>query len=351
MELNRRKSIELKNLSIESTDLTSMISPDEVKQENIPEIENEVKTVDWVDEYENAFKRGDVKRLFEAAGNITKQKIEDIAFERLLAVANNKDMTSEGEIDFRTMTIELIGKFKDERAFNELKNIADNEEQLVGIRAYAVQQMRGASQDDKIFNYLVLQLKNPEPLIRSIAAFRLGIGEPGNAKAGPYLMPLLNDEDSRVRNRTIRALGAIKYKGAVNELIQKLIVDDKGKDLNEKVIKGVAAEALGQIGDERAIEPLIAILLDKSRERFVRTTTIKALTNFKDDRVVTALIKVTKEDSSIGYHAATGLAELGDIRTADVIAEAIRNEKDSYALGKLKEAYKRLRGVDYNEEK
>lgn len=205
-------------------------------QENSNKSKNVSEGIDWVKEYQDAFNRGDTNGVFEAAQNIVKQKTEDIALDKLLTIAKNKNMTSEGEVDFRTMTIEIIGKINNKRVFDELKNIAEDEEQLVGIRAYAIQQMRGASKDDKIFNYLTQKLKNPEPLIRSIAAFRLG--ELDNAKAGSYLMPLLNDEDAIVRNRAIRALGAMKYKEAADELIQKLMVKDEGNSLNEQVING-----------------------------------------------------------------------------------------------------------------
>lgn len=317
-------------------------------QSNSNESKNETGEVDWVKKYQDAYKGGNINGVFEAAQNIAKQKINNIAFERLLAIAKDKTMTSDGEINFRTMTIELIGKLKDERVFNELKNIAEDEEQVDIIRAYAIQRMTDASKDKKVFDYLISKLTSPVPMIRTSSVN--GLIALGNVEAGPYIMPLLKDKDEMTRIVATRALGAIKYKDAVDELIQELITKQE-KGTMKETITGIAAEALGQIGDAKAIEPLIGVLLDKNQEDFIRGMVAKALTNFKDERVTDALIKVVEEHSYNSIAAAEVLGEIGDTRATEAIRKVIEQETDSFAVSKYREAYKKITGKDYVEKK
>jgi len=70
------------------------------------------------------------------------------------------------------------------------------------------------------------------------------------------LIKALEDEEEYVRSSAAEALGEIGDKRAVEPLIKALEDDDKG-------VLYHAAYALGRIGDERAVEPLIKALGDK----------------------------------------------------------------------------------------
>jgi len=71
------------------------------------------------------------------------------------------------------------------------------------------------------------------------------------------------------------------------ELIQEL----KHKDSN---IRRTAAETLGIKGDEKAVDPLIAVLKDKNR--FVRQEAIAALRRIGDVSLVETLSHALKEE-------------------------------------------------------
>ena len=150
-------------------------------------IEKEEKT-DWVNKYQEALNKGNFQNALVAGTNIIKEQVSDITFDQLLKIARDKTKTKESDIEYRCMTIEFIKQSKNKRVFSELKNIAEDKDENITIRAYAVQQMDGKNEEE--FNYLISQLNNEHPEIRSIAAFRLGFSE--NVKAGPYLMTLLN---------------------------------------------------------------------------------------------------------------------------------------------------------------
>ncbi len=95
-----------------------------------------------------------------------------------------------------------------------------------------------------------------------------------------------------------------------------------------------AAEALGQIGDPRAVEPLIAKLQDKEHDS--RYVAAQALGMIKDRRAVEPLIAALREGVSGGHgkssddRQATGLHLLGIMA-----AEALGRIKDPRAVEPL----------------
>ena len=93
-----------------------------------------------------------------------------------------------------------------------------------------------------------------------------------------------------------------------------------------------AAEALGEIGDKRAVEPLIKALGDD--DPLVRDHAASALGEIGDKRAVEPLIKVLEDDvSDVRMWAAYALGEIGDKRAVGPLIKALGDEDDnsSYA--------------------
>ncbi len=85
----------------------------------------------------------------------------------------------------------------------------------------------------------------------------------------------------------------------VGTLIQWLKDEDKS-------VRVLAVEELGEIKDTRAVEPLIAAL--KDNDRSVRSSAAEALGEIKDARAVEPLIAALKDnDSSVRRYAAAAL--------------------------------------------
>jgi HEAT repeat protein len=89
-----------------------------------------------------------------------------------------------------------------------------------------------------------------------------------------------------------------------------------GLQIPRSDVDKIAAEALGQIGDPRAVEPLIE-LMQHSKNHYSIVAAINALSNFKDDRIIEPLT------SALGHHKAL-------VFTSAV--EAIREVGDRKAL-------------------
>lgn len=120
------------------------------------------------------------------------------------------------------------------------------------------------------------------------------------------------EKDHNVRQSAAWSLGEVGDERAVEPLIEAL--NDR------KRVREVAARALGEIGDARAVKPLIKVLQSGNWE--VSGTSAKALGKIGDERAVQALVETLEgRDESVRWYAARALEtitgqDLGDDRQA-----------------------------------
>ena len=143
----------------------------------------------------------------------------------------------------------------------------------------------------------------------------------------------LEDGDWNVRSGVIRKLGEIGDVKAIEPLIKALGAQNKnvrqravkalvkiGESAIDPLIKALgdededrrrrAVEALGKIGDPRAIDPLINVLGDE--DRWVRWWAAGMLGTIDDTRVIAPLIKVLEdEDGRVQKRAVEALVSIG----------------------------------------
>jgi HEAT repeat protein len=170
--------------------------------------------------------------------------------------------------------------------------------------------------DLRVYDLLFSLLEHPDSKIRSYTAYsfgsngeRFGINPPfkhnyirpnysrSAAKAwaqnGGYerliktLLNLLHDNDSEVRLRAIQALGNLEEPLAMEPIIAAL------KDKNDDV-RHIAAAVLGQIGDSCAVNPLIQALGDKHNE--VRYYAANSLGRIGNPKALPYLEKLYQND-------------------------------------------------------
>lgn len=102
--------------------------------------------------------------------------------------------------------------------------------------------------------------------------------------------------------------------------LQNLISDGAGHAL--------AAQKLGELGDSRAVEPLLQALHDRSSE--VRANAIEALGKLGDRRAVEPLIQCLQDsDFFARTRAAWALAELRDVRAFEPLLQRLETENDT----------------------
>ncbi len=117
------------------------------------------------------------------------------------------------------------------------------------------------------------------------------LGKLGDARATLPLIEALKDSDFDVRRSAARALGELGNK-AVEPLIQVLKDEDEWVRAGDGYdwVRAGATFALGQLGDVRAIGPLIEALKDS--QGYYRPEAVRALSNFSHPRVVELFIQM-----------------------------------------------------------
>jgi HEAT repeat protein len=152
---------------------------------------------------------------------------------------------------------------------------------------------------------LIAALKDNHKGVGMTAA--LILGEIGDARAVESLITALKDKNNNVGPNAAEALGKIGDKRAVEPLIAAL------KDEN---VRPAAAKALGRIGDVRSVEPLIASLGGNG------LAAVEALRQFGDSAVEPLIAGLRNENEHVRKLAAMMLGEFGDTRALEsLIAE------------------------------
>jgi HEAT repeat protein len=160
----------------------------------------------------------------------------------------------------------------------------------------SVGEVRDDEQDNGILIYCRLLIEN----IRGAMFMVFGFGTPDVQKMEEkedvkgLIKALGYEKESDVRESAAEALGAIGDSRAVEPLIKAL--NDADSDVRES-----AAVGLGKIGDSRAVEPLIRAFGDGSREvRRVGGVAAYALGKIGDSRAVEPLIRALGDGSRCG---------------------------------------------------
>lgn len=139
-------------------------------------------------------------------------------------------------------------------------------------------------------------------------------------ESSPSLLPLLNDKDILVRREAAYALGKTKSQTAVPLLIDLLRFDKVDE------VRGAAAVALGSIGNEAAVIPLLGVLTGQAAQikkqkakpeqnPFVLRSAARALGEIGTRASVPALIAALENEQSeddLKREAAIALGRIGD---------------------------------------
>ncbi|MDD2899557.1 MAG: HEAT repeat domain-containing protein [Desulfuromonadaceae bacterium] len=135
---------------------------------------------------------------------------------------------------------------------------------------------------------------------------------------------LIATENSEVQEKLIRLAGYFKEKSLVPTLV-KMLEDSGEEDLHEAI-----ASALGDIGDNRAIKPLIKTLKRAYWDVDVKMAALDALENFSDSESVRDAIatQLSLDPSDLSERAAEILYECEDGRAVEYVLNSGTVEDD-----------------------
>ncbi|MCX5884510.1 MAG: HEAT repeat domain-containing protein [Proteobacteria bacterium] len=192
-----------------------------------------------------------------------------------------------------------------------------------------------SQEKDRVYS-LIQNLKSNSATIYGRSQAAKALGEIRDIRGVEPLIVALKDETYVVREAAAWALGGIKDIRAVEPLIAAL----------NSVKRQPVAWALGEIKDIRAVEPLIAALKDEAREHGVYTHDIgDALVTIGRPAVEPLITALGDERSGVRVVAASALGEIKDIRAVKPLITAALNDNSSdvrlyatKALEKMKDA-------------
>jgi HEAT repeat protein len=132
------------------------------------------------------------------------------------------------------------------------------------------------------------------------------------------LLSALSNKSSNVRQRAAESLGRIGSDEAVDALIAAL--DDPSNN-----VRSSAAQVLGEIGNKNAVDKLIVALQDVNSN--VRASAAQALGQIASNKAVGALLKALRDKNrTVREMAVEALAKIGDDPASDASVDNLANE-------------------------
>ena len=154
----------------------------------------------------------------------------------------------------------------------------------------------------------------------------------------PALVALLADQD-QVRKAAMQVLGQLGDLRALKPLIKGL------RDKHSEV-RSEAARALGKLGDRQAVEPLLTILQAEYVDSSISEAAVQASGELGDLRAVEPMIAMLNHwwsSEQLRQHLARTLGKLGDARAIEPLSALLREKNDdlyeaaTWALAQLGE--------------
>ncbi|HPZ10466.1 MAG TPA: HEAT repeat domain-containing protein [Candidatus Eremiobacteraeota bacterium] len=206
-----------------------------------------------------------------------------------------------------------------------------------------------------VFNRLLLEDK--DPAVRASCA--LAIGKLAASDSINVLMEALNDPSLEVREEALSALEQFEEENAnigdtVKEFkkrrtllirlkdeddVEKILYEFNDNELAEKILIESLKDndredfniisALAYLGSEKAVEPLIRVLKNKTISSEVRVRAAAFLGNVEDPRVIDPLLKALKDDEvELCISAAEALGKLKERRAVEPLLMALPSSCD-----------------------
>lgn len=199
--------------------------------------------------------------------------------------------------DLEMAIVVALGQIGDKRAVEPLVSVLKSgfvfDEQAVG---YAL----GGLADRDVVQRVIDGVKREEIRQFALVGLAEGAAASGNDRVVEPLIDAVEEKGmvslTTARQEAVRALSVLRDPRALNVLV-RMLKDGQG------VLKELAAQALGKLGDRRAVEPLIGALGRKDCGADLKYHVAQALGRLGDARAISYLIPLLGHPV---FHSVTG---------------------------------------------
>lgn len=222
-----------------------------------------------------------------------------------------------------------LGDAKDERGIQPLISALPDDNHKVQYAAFSALIKIGAT--EAAYPLVEMLLNDPDSQVWNLLKLNIGtrlraglldMVARGDSALAVRLNDVLDSEtlDETQRAYLMRLLGKTADTAAFDRLIATLA------DGNE-IMRIAAAEALGWMGDTRAVPPLVVTLGDEMTHDTVRETAAEALGRIGDKAALLPLMEALHDGEEwVRRAAAVALGELGDAAALNVLGDALADE-------------------------
>lgn len=225
----------------------------------------------------------------------------------LLGYYNSEKFYAEGAPERAQASIEERGKHmfqayqNDKRKYLEIlvfETLRDRDVDVQNAALNALKRIYQQADRKKLLNSLKKAIKSNDNRDRHDAQWVLAaLGREHPETIVLLLVDLLEDKRRETRLNVVRALGAIGNESAIPVLVEVVNSGSakREKDREDAEIRGLAVEALGKIGGT-AVEKLVEIVENKGSS--MRVDAMQALEQLGDERAVKPLLDVLNEQGN-----------------------------------------------------
>ncbi len=269
----------------------------------------------------------------EAAGPAELPSPEEVSSWRDEALTDLLGRLESEQANRRWEAAEGLGELGDPRAIPALVRALRDPHAFV---RWAAAQAIGRIGGEEAVALLLPLLQESDPLVRRSAADALGyLDTPAVRQA---LRRALRDPDPTVRRNAIEAVARLGDREAVGILAAVLTTSD------DLWVRYSAAEALGVVGDHRAIAALIEAAQD--RQVLLRRVAVRSLGRLHDSRAITPLVHALRDpDAQVRLHAIEGLGRLGHEMLIPELERLLQDSASVFGQGVGEEARRAIEAI------
>lgn len=244
--------------------------------------------------------------------------------------ARLRPLLSHSDVRVRESAVKIAGYFGYPECVDLLLERCRDEDERV--RRAAIEHLPYI-EDDRVIPALTAALERESPRVRAVAAHALAQIESESALS--HLLPALDDPDSWVRYFAARSIGRHGYGEALEPLARLARTDPASQ------VRIAAIEALGEIGDERAVAILAP--LSEAKDRDMARAALSALGHIGHPMALQPLLSALRSpDAEQRIDALRAVAERGGPDAASTLEWAAAADGEDRVVRAAIEGLERL---------